>query len=346
MKILYLDFLYPKGHVRQNSYYINILSQIADVYVLSPKGRYTNLSSKVKVIENKALKIKNGRFSNRVSSLKIMIISAIIAHKLKPDYVFVSTYETIMFARGRFFFQKYDRLFLMQHFNIDELKNGFKCRFFKTYMRKVNHIVFENFIKDYLIETFNLDENRIHVLPHQLNQNSPKINQKKYRCVGLSFSNDENLISEIVYKEKKEELFKNAKCRVILKSKVTEFDNGYLKVIKGYLEDDLYNEYIDNCLCIYMPFPLSYKYRMSGTLVDALSNNKILLGSDIPVLQYYSSKYPSVCKVIKSVEDFFAHVLAIENDLNEEQIKDFEQFRKDHSVEKIKSALGKMFHIG
>lgn len=338
-KVLYLDFLYPNGHIRQNTTYINYLSEIAKVYVLSPKGRYDKLPPEVELIEKDSLSIKDGKILNRLSSLNIMILSAILARKLKPEYIFVSTYDTLAFAVGRFFFRKQDKLFLLQHFNIDELENSVKRLFFMMYMRKVEYIVFEEFIKKYLVETFRLNEKRIHVLPHQLNENLTKINKIIYSCVGLSNSNDEKLVSEIIDIEKREELLRKAGSKVVLKSKCMEFDNGFLRVIKGYLSNGQYNDYINNSQCIYMPFPSSFRYRMSGTLVDALSNNKMIFGSNIPLIHYFASQYPDVCKIINSAEEFFHHTLNTKSTLTDEQIKNFEQFKIIHSAANIKEVL-------
>lgn len=345
MKILYLDFLYPMGHIRQNKKYISLLSNIAKVYVICEKNRYTDLPSEVEIIENSKLRIRDGQIATRVDSLKAMIISAIEAKKIKPDYIFISSYDTIMFTIGRLFFSNNQKLFLLQHSNIDELASIVKKALFKSYVKSVNLVVFENFIKDYLLENFKLNSERVFILPHQLNQNSINECKKKYHCVGLSFSNDEDVIAEIIDIEKREDLLKKQGCKVILKSKISEFDNGFLKVFKGYLDNEKFNEYIDNSISIYMPFSSSFRYRMSGTLMDALSNDKILLGSNIPIINYYSSKYPSVCIVINSVEDFFTHVCTIKDDSRDELIKDFEQFRYDHSEENVEIALKKIFRI-
>ncbi len=248
-----------------------------------------------------------------------------------------------MFAVGRLFFQKKSKIFLLHHFNIDELNNNIKCYCFKSYMHKVNHIVFEDFIKDYIINIFELDESKIHILPHQLNKNIAKTNNKKYNCVGLSNSNDEKIISQIVNIEKQEQILKKSECKVILKSKVINYDNGFLKIINSYLDDNKYNEYINNSKSIYMPFSENFLYRMSGTLVDALSNNISVFGSNIILMNRYFEKYPQVCKVIDNADDFFKNVININESIESVEIKDFKQFKINHSKERIKQSLEKMF---
>jgi hypothetical protein len=344
-KFLYLDFLYPRGHIYQNDYYIRVLSELGKVYVVCPENIYTNMPSNVELIENDKLCIKRGRIKTRLSSLKDMLISSSIARKIKPDYIFVASFDTIMFAIGRFFFQQQNHLYLLHHMNVDELNNKIKRFLFKTYMRRVNHMVFEDFIKAQLVKEFGIDESKVHILPHQLSQNLKmtfETNTKMYTCVGLSTSNDEYFISQVIEKEVQEELFKKSNCKVILKSKINEYDNGYLKIVKGYLSREMYNQYINNCVSVCLPFPSSYQYRMSGFLVDGLSNNKIALGSNIPIIQHYSRKYPSICKIFHDVEDYYNTVITINNNDNynlENIAKEFEQFQYDHAKEIIMEAL-------
>jgi len=81
---------------------------------------------------------------------------------------------------------------------------------------------------------------------------------------------------------------------------------------------------------------------MSGFLADGLSNNKIALGSNIPIIHHYSKKYPSICKIFHDLEDFYNTVIAINNNDNdnlENIAKDFEQFQYDHAKEIIMEAL-------
>jgi hypothetical protein len=170
-----------------------------------------------------------------------------------------------------------------------------------------------------------------------------KGNAKEYQCVGLSSSNDENIIESIIRKEEKENLLKQMKIKVVLKSKEFEYDNGYLKVVKGYLEKEVYSDFIDNAQSIYMPFPNRFQFRMSGTLIDALTNNKIVYGSDIPVMRQYSIKYPSICKVVND-ENAFIETLLSNNDNNKKLEDEFDKFKEDHSEERIELILAKILN--
>jgi len=339
MKILYLDFLCPKRHLNLDINQINRLSNIGDIYVVSQKGRYENLPPNVRNIEKKSIEIKPGKIRNRASSLKTMLISAIESRKIDHDFIIVSSFETMMFAIGRYLFEKNDKIILFHHFNTDELSSKIKAFFFRMYMNKVKHIVFSEFIKDYLINKFGINPKNVFVLPHHMNKiKITNDNKNEYRCVGLSSSNDEKVIGDIIHKEEKDELFKKMKIKVVLKSKEFEFDNGYLKVVKGYLEKEVFDDFIDKAQSIYMPFPTSFQFRMSGTLIDALTNSKIVYGSDIPVMRHYSKNYPSICKIVNDADSFIQALLSNENE-NKKHVEEFEKFKSEHSEERIEFIL-------
>lgn len=341
MDVLFLDFLYPRGHIRMNTEIINCLATISKVSVLCPKEWYSSVNAEVEMLEIKKGTLGKGKLLNRLKILKVMKHSAALARKRKFDYVFISSYETVVFAIGRLLFRKNEKLFLLHNNNIDELHNPIKRFFFKRYMKKVEHVVLEEFIGDYLVEAFDLDRDMVHTLPYPLYENKLKESEHNiYSCVGLSNSNDSNIIDEIIDIEKQQELFKKENCKVVLKSKSMEFDNGYLTVVKGYLETDRYYEYINRAKCLLLPFPASFRYRMSGSLMDALSNNKIVFGIDIPLIRFYAEKYPSVCKTVYNVADIFDYVCNMNPESTSE---DLGRFKNDHSSTVIAETLHDMF---
>lgn len=339
--ILYLDFMYYTGHVRSNKNFIKALGKFANVNALVQKNYFDEYREElngvetITLIEKNNLNLSNGQLLNRLSSLKIMLKSAVLAKKIRPDYIFVSSFDTIVFRFGRLLFGDTENMYLLHTINIDELANFIKSKLFNTYKNKVNHVVFEQYMKDYLINRIGIESNRVFVLPHPLNENSKIFNSKEleYACVGLSNSNDEDLITKLIELEKEKKVFKNNCKKVILKSKEKEFDNGYLKVFKGFLDINTYDTYINKSECVLVPFPKDFYYRMSGTLVDAFSNNKVVMGNNIPIIQTYAKKYPDICKIYTSESDLVNQIsLSRTADKNEFQ---FEKFKIEHSNEMI-----------
>ena len=348
-KILYLDFMYYTGHVRSNKNFIKALCKFSNVYALSQMNYFDeyreelNTLDTIRIIEKKNLNLCNGQLLNRISSLKVMLQSALLARKIRPNYIFVSSFDTIAFKFGRFLFGKTENMYLLHTINIDELSNNIMRKIFETYKNKVNHVVFEQYMKDYLINEIGIESNRIFVLPHPLNENSESssVKELEYACVGLSNSNDEELIDTLIELEKEKSIFKSNCKKVILKSKDKEFDNGYLKVFKGFLDKNVYDNYINKSECVIVPFPKVFRYRMSGTLVDAFSNDKIILGNDIPIIQTYAKKYPEICKIFASASDVAEEICLCRTSNGKES--EFKKFKSDHSIETLERTFMTMF---
>lgn len=341
MKLMYMDLLTPKGHKIQNKRYINLLAKYFDVYVTCPENWYNN-SLNAHMIEDKDFLVGKGKFKNRLDSIRSFIKNYRLLKSIKPDYIFIASYDTITLAFVINFLIKKcnNRVKILHHNNIDETKNKIKRFFFKTYINKVDHIVFEEFIKEYLNKNYNIKQNSIYVLPHQLNiENNCSNNSKKevFDCVGLSQSNDDNIIYEIIKNEIKNETIKNSNIKIILKSKLYEFDNGALKVFKGYLETKEYNNYIVNSLSFCMPFSVNFNNRMSGTFVDALSNNKVVFGTNIKLLKYYNKKYPHICNIFNNIEDLVVKLSKVDINKNQyiEEFLDFKYAHSDKVIEEV-----------
>lgn len=347
--ILYLDFMYYTGHVRSNKNFIKALGKFSNVNALSQINYFDEYKEElnevdtIRLIEKSNLKLYNGQLLNRISSLKVMLHSALLAKKIRPNYIFVSSFDTIAFKFGRFLFGKTENMYLLHTINIDELSNNIKRKMFDTYKSKVNHVVFEQYMKEYLVNEIGIQSDKIFVLPHPLNENSESANSKEleYACVGLSNSNDEELITLLIELEKEKSVFKNNCKKVILKSKEKEFDNGYLKVFKGFLDKNIYDNYINKSECVILPFPKVFRYRMSGTLVDAFSNNKIVFGNDIPIMQTYANKYPEICKIFTNAFGVAEEICVCRTNYGKEC--EFEKFKLEHSIEALERAFMTMF---
>lgn len=346
MRILYVNFIDNLwGHKRLDENLIEILSTFAEVTVISPNGWYEYLSSEVKVINYNPKSIfRNISRISHYYSLKIMKFAAKLDKKEKYDYIFVASFDTYALALGRLFFKKQNRLYVMHHNNTDMLSRKKVNFFFKTYVYKVKHIVLEKFIADYLIERYLLSSVNVLILPHPLYKNKSVSVLKKFVCVGISNSNDENLIKEIIVSEKENKILEKNNLFVILRSKTQTFDNGYLKVITDYLETDNYNYFINNACSLFLPFPETFKFRMSSSIMDGLSNKTIVIGTDIPMLKTYSKKYPHICYIVKNSDEFLERVKTIKNFNSSSIIKqEFKEFEEGHSRKKIKDILSNEF---
>ena len=267
--------------------------------------------------------------------------AAKLNRKNKYDHIIFASYHPYVSAFIPFFFKRLDNIYAMNHNNIDYLDVSAKARkVFSLYGRKINHVVFEEFIADYLSKTYKILPNQIFVVPHPMNQIFDK-HPVKYDCVAISNSNDEAWIESLIKYEKETRVLSKNGLKVVLRSKEYDFDNGALKVINGYLEDEQYYDYICSSKYIFMAFPETFKYRMSGTIVDALSNSIPVIGTDIPLIRSYEKEFKSIVVCAKNPKDL-VEVLKNKGASNEEQ---FVRFKEEHSTESITNSLKKMIGV-
>ena len=187
-----------------------------------------------------------------------------------------------------------------------------------------------------MVHSLNVPVNKIHLVSHPCNQK--QLNPAIYDCVGISNSNDENWIRQLINEEKEYSTFKRENLQVLLRSKLYTYDDGYLHVINGVFPSQIYDSYITSAKALLLPFPLSFQYRASGSLIDALSNSIYVIGSDIPCFQYYSKRYPNICKTISKRSDFIMILKKI-GENSEMEKEEFKVFREEHSEKVILKQL-------
>lgn len=251
---------------------------------------------------------------------------------------FVVTYDEIALAIGRIAGFIRGPFLVLHNLNPDDILVSKIRRFtYNLIKNRVYSVVLAGFIKDILVSSLHTNPGKVLVLPHPMN---PVTNKSvvDIDCVGISNSNDEEIIDNIINEEKANELIKKKNLKVVLKSRVHKFDNGYLKIISGFIDSRIYDDYIARAKCIFIPFPTSFKSRISGTLIDALSNNKSVIGTNVPVITQSSKCYGEVIKIFNE-STFVNDVIeaGFNEHLKDENFCRFQEKHSDISISKILS---------
>jgi hypothetical protein len=337
------DFISPKNHQRFYLKLAEILSNIANVIICAEKGYYEKWTDNndIKLVEFNLSKSNNNAISRKIRSLKLMLKLRNNINSNKDRVKIVLTFDTITFGIGRLFING-NNVFIMHHKNLDELLVFYKRIIFKTYMNKVNHIVFEEMFKTYLVEELRVEYNKVFVIPLPVFDYSP-VNSAKfiYDCVGLSNSNDESFIAEIINLEKESGFLKRNGLSILLRSKSHMFEDDNLKVINGYLSGDDYDEIIRSSKQIFLPLPKEFRYRVSGAVFDAFSSHKKVISSKTILAVNYFERYPNIFSLVTNANDLF-RILLSEKD-KKYNASDFSDFVLEHNddyiMKKYKSAF-------
>lgn len=250
----------------------------------------------------------------------------------------VVTYEEISFALGMFAGYIKGPMFVFQNLNPDAiLVSKIRRLAYDLIKKRVYSVVLAGFIKDILVSSLHTKPEKVLVLPHPMNHVKNK-SITDIDCVGISNSNDESIIEKIIQSEKKDGHIKKNNLIVLLKSKKHKYDNGYLRIISGFIESSIYDDYIARAKCILIPFPNSFRSRISGNLIDALSNGKSVIGTNIPVIAKSLKCYGEVIKIYNE-SSFVNDVIEIgqNNQLKNENYRRFQEQHSDEILSKILS---------
>ena len=339
-KVLVVELYPAKGHKKTFVSYSTMLKKNFDTTIVVPKNFKSNILNEELIYTPfnyyEDLGCADTAFNRIKYSVKVTRFVNNLCKKLSIDTIICVTYDELAYLLTSKFFLKKKNVFLFQHNNIDNcIESKYRGLALRRFANKVSHIVLGSFIKKALVEKFNVDTNKVIALPHPLNE----INSEKcaiFDCVGLSNGNDEKIINAIIESERQNATLMNQGKHVVLKSKNQSFDNEYLRVLNGFIPDEQYDKYINSARYLYMPFPLFYKYRMSGTLVDALGNGKQIIASDIELVRQVASVYPNIVRIMSgyNLTDYL-----IKGDITCEQQKEFDKFSKYHSLSNVERIL-------
>lgn len=342
MKVLLANVIYYQEHKPFDLNFIIDVSKLADVTVLTPKEWYLEMKENIKIEERMVYKKKFSKFEFYRMAISNVNILCNYAEKNDFDIVFLLEYEVLLLPMIVKKINKICRIVIIQHNNIDIiLNNKMKLFFFNICKNDVNHFILEPFILEALKDYLHVKEQNIFCYPHPL---PPKLSMTENRIslVGLSQSNDEEIIKNIITREEREKFLKENNLCVVLKSKEYSYDDGYLKVIKGWINKTEYDYLIGNAECIFVPFPENFRFRVSATIMEAIVNKKSIIATSIPLTEYYFSRYPLIGKTF--------NIDTLEKDLIELKKnsrcnnEDMERFKYDHCNDSRIKALTNYFN--
>ncbi|UZO81861.1 hypothetical protein NBT05_05195 [Aquimarina sp. ERC-38] len=276
-KLIVVDFLAEIGHVKMLQNYISILSEKYDIWFIS-SVKYCELinTSNYHTISNKYFDWKS-KFE--FVKNQVQIIKKVKGFIKVTDLVFITSFENISFS----IFWKHEKTFALIHNNLN--KNRVSDFFFKRIKTAISFFVFEDYIKEYLV---NIVSNKTYTLPHTLNCISENNFKGKSNIVfvpsatGISSSFFETVIAFV----KKNNL-------VLYYKDKSEISSDYV-VTKNYFLD--YYELLKKSEFIILDCP--FDYRVSGTFYEAMNFNKkiVILEKEGIFMKEMKNQYPNSIK--------------------------------------------------
>jgi hypothetical protein len=263
VRIIFVDYLSPKGHVMSIKKMIDIISKKYDIVFISSE----KMCSKIERCEVTCIDNKYFEYNNRymyiigqiLLSFKIRkIIKNIIGYN---DRILVFGFENIVMCLFSYFMPS---LHLFIHNNLE--KNYYSDIALKLISKNMSFIVYEEYIMDYIEKKYKI---KTYSLPHTIN---------------FDYNDSVKITGGYIYVPGyKKDLFpiKNELLDIINKNNLllyAHFDknekiNNKNIICLSYAED--YYEMIKNAKYIYIPS--KYDYRVNGAFYDSMMYNKIII---------------------------------------------------------------------
>lgn len=335
MKVIVTEYVPAKGHRNLFLNVCNLLRQGGeDVVAVVPKN-YEDKIPFCKIINHGYdyySDVYQHSSMNMIKySLRVQYAVKLIAKSENADAILVVTYDELSLALGRVFFWGIKPQIVIQNINVDRIEESrIRKIAFNFFKDSVSHIVLAGFIKEHMVDQLSISQGKVLVVPHPMFQ----LDKKSVRDIdlaGLSSGNDEDVISRLIEMEEQQNIFSKNNLHVVLKSRVQSYDNGFLTIIKGYIPDETYDDLMLRAKCIFAPYPLTYKNRMSAILVDAMANNKSVIGMSIPVLINAASHYPNSIRLF-NIDTFVKDIkeLGTASDAQNNEFKEFQNYRDEN----------------
>lgn len=348
MRILFCDLLFEIGNIHVDNCMIDIMTKNHDVFLLADESfvsERNRLNPKLKVLGNQYTENHtDNRFLYYWCLLKRMGLVRKQIKNIKPDLIYISVYETKLFPLSRLLFGNLKKVAIVENVNIDFLCKKRHSLMYRIFAKKVHHIVYEPLFAEYIQNKYAISEELTHVIPHiqyvneyQEDTMQSDVKENMYDCIAISGSNNEGFVNEIVRLEKNFHYFEKHKIKCLIKCKNVQYESEYLNITGSFIPTEEYKRLYKECKVVLVPFPLSYRYRMSGCIVDAFSYHKPVVSSNIELAKYYNKQYGNIIKPYSNMQDAISEIIKICNNSNEEY--SFKAFEHDHSEIEVKRAF-------
>lgn len=280
-KYIIFDCCHTDAHVPFNSELIKEISKLGNVNLFTWNKSYDHLVNSSISLQPKqylTLKSKNAVLVRFVFLFNTILNAIYLKSQFKKNKtkVVLIGYEIISFAVCSIFFPK--GMFVIHHMQVDELSSRIKKFFFSIFKNRIKHVVMTDYIKEYLVESINVPGSMVEILAHPLYDFNLKLAESDIRTfISLNYSTDESYVKKIIELEVNHKYFSQYGCKLIIKSKLYNHSSDGLLVFNEFLENEVYYRLYANCTSIISLLNDSFEYRMSGTLIDALSAGKPII---------------------------------------------------------------------
>lgn len=274
-KILYIDPICLPGHINFNKVQIKALTEEYDdiSYCFTEEYAFRlNIPKEDLVYSISQNDVRyNGGMQYRWSIFKIL-------HKIKKnvplndyDAIIISCYDEIALKLACF-----PPSYLINHNNISKSFNRIRKFFLKSISKKHFHLVLNDRSVQRLREINISKVIRIgHGLLNPYTMEKTVISNDSFTIfVPSILSTDKLFLQSLFDRTEFRNYIVSNRISIIVRGEYNIYDSKNITVIKGRMSSEDYIRYLTNSDCLLICYPFSFKYRVSGVLLEAIANSK------------------------------------------------------------------------
>ncbi len=310
------DCVHADSHVDFNSAFITHLKDLGNVFLFSWGPSYSSLLfGPLTIIKETYLSIKSSnaffaRFIHLINTILNSFYIRLFSKNENKKYIVIG-HEIISLALCCYLFPR--GMYLIHHMQIDELRSKIKCFFFGFYKKRFIHVVMADYIKDYLVSCHNVPLENIRVVLHPLYERPAVLKSNDSHVntfIALNYSTSEHFIESLIHHDINYLSFSSSGCKLVIKSKCHNYNSIGLRVFNGYLSRHEYDQLYTESDCILSIVDSNFNYRISGTLIDAISSGKPVIAIRSLFAEYYQSMFGGSIILCDDVVSFVDAIIA------------------------------------
>lgn len=332
------------GHIPMNKPFMEIFSKKYEVHTLCFENWYEGISTEIKQHYYKDIKpCKIRKLTRTFSSIHILKEIRKLDKNIGFDIIIMSTFSYWVTPLWPFFFSDRKKLWIIHHDDLD-LSRRYPYRLlFELFVKRYIHLTLDPMIRKEMQEWYPKISGRIFEL---INPYRRKVSHEttlwedykdKFLCVSIGQGANDVFFDKIIAIERNKKILESNKVYLYFKSRKKIYQGKNIVVNPQYLTDEEYTGLINRASVVFICYEKSYNLRLSGQLLDGLSNYRYVIGNDIPIVRAFHERYPNICKIISSPEEFLEQLIILKQSQCDKN--QFTCFFKNHSDQKILSQM-------
>lgn len=285
-RILYIDPICLPGHLNYNQLQIDALGKYnyrVDYVFSKEYSQKLKLDSRLIAlyIPSKFISYRNG-IVYRLNMYRTLRYIKKNLDLNRYENVIISCYDEISLGIANF-----PKSYIIDHNNLSKLNNVIKKYFYNLISKKHIHVALNDhtyhYIKDIL--KYNVVKNAHGLVKPFYNDSNTN---DRYIFAPSILSSDKEFIQNALCNEKFNKFLKKNRIRLILRGDYDISKCQMVSVIKGRMDFEDYKRHFVNAIGLLICYPKSFNYRVSGVLLEAISNQKKCIIRNLPDFKEYS----------------------------------------------------------